>query len=443
MPHNLSQKARDERRWPDKLVDNRSPAQRDRDRVMYATAFRRLGGVTQVALTKDDGHLLHTRLTHSIKVAQVGTRIAQMLLASLADLDADSRRAYLRGGGLDPDVVEAACLAHDLGHPPFGHIAEHELHLAASKHGVDDGFEGNAQTFRILTFLAQALPSHNGLNLTRATLNAVAKYPWTWADRLPGQKWGTFDSELEDLKWARRGLSIAARERTIEAEIMDWADDVAYAVHDLEDFYRADFIPLDTLAGNPAAMEPLYERAAIRWWSETWGTKPSTDELTQAYVAAIESFPLRRRFSGTRLERNALRDYMSTLVGRYVRATALGPAGLAIERQARVEVALLKELTRTYVVENPALATVQYGQRQIIRTLFDIYFAALDPNSPDPDIFPARVRDEARKMAETNAKTPARARFVADTIASMTDAHAIKVHHRLTGWDPGGLADLT
>jgi dGTPase len=154
---------RTDRFHPDKAADNRLAFQRDRDRILYTTSFRRLARVTQV-VSADEGHVFHNRLTHSLQVAQVGRRIAEKLLE-------DNKKLGLASDAVlpDPDVVEAACLAHDIGHPPFGHVAERELDAIARKHGLTDGFEGNAQSFRIVTRLAMG-STPNGLNLTRATL---------------------------------------------------------------------------------------------------------------------------------------------------------------------------------------------------------------------------------------------------------------------------------
>jgi dGTPase len=155
------------------VPDWREPAERDCDRILYSSAFRRLTGVTQV-VAADEGHVFHNRLTHSLQVSQVARRLAERLIRK-------DKSLTLRVGGIDPDVAQAAGLAHDLGHPPFGHVAEDELdHLVSEVHAVPDGFEGNAQSFRIVNALAhRAPPPHPpGLNLTPATLNAILKYPW-------------------------------------------------------------------------------------------------------------------------------------------------------------------------------------------------------------------------------------------------------------------------
>ena len=174
-----------------------------------------------------------------MQVAQVGRSLAQRL-RKLSPQEVEDV------GGFDPDVVKAACLAHDIGHPPFGHIAEEELNdLAGQAFG---GFEGNAQSLRVITNLDSKSDRHRGLDLTRATLAALLKYPWQ-KDGNPKKpkKWGAYQTEVRDFNFARELNSPLPLQRTIEADLMDWADDVTYAVHDIEDFYRAGLIPMHLL----------------------------------------------------------------------------------------------------------------------------------------------------------------------------------------------------
>jgi dGTPase len=236
--------------------DYRTPAQRDRDRLLYSSAFRRLAEVTQV-VSPTAGYVFHNRLTHSQQVAQVGRRLAEKLNQAYS---AELRQCE---DAIDPDVVEAAGLAHDLGHPPFGHIAEDELNELSKEVG---GFEGNAQSFRIITKLALHSANHRGLDLTRATLAAVLKYPWfRGGNENKPNKWGAYESETRDFNFAN-ALLRNPRVRTIEADLMDWADDVTYSVHDLEDFYRAGRMPLHFLArvSDARERESFFENAFQR-----------------------------------------------------------------------------------------------------------------------------------------------------------------------------------
>ena len=411
----------------DKPPDSRSPFQRDRDRILYSTAFRRLGGVTQVVLA-GEGHLFHNRLTHSIKVAQVARRIAERLLAEPLDRE-----------HLDPDVVEAAALAHDLGHPPFGHVAEKELDRCLIAAGLRDGFEGNPQSFRILNRLALVLEELDGLNLTRATLSAVLKYPWLRRDG--ERKWGSYETERDVFEWVRTPTGLDPRERCLEAEIMDWADDITYAVHDVEDFFRSGFIPLGTLRSVDAGSqrERVLARTREKWDSQRFGAI-NEKELTTAIAATLDLFPLLGPYSGTRSERAAVRNFTATLIGQYVRATTVEGGRLAVVRSARVQVAVLKQLTWEYVIENPGLSTQQHGQRRIISDLFQAYSEAQERR--EFSIFPPRLQEEIRASAEASDATTG-SRLVADAIASMTEDQIIQVHGRLMGTDFGSVTDPT
>ena len=241
----------------DRPRDRRTEGQRDRDRVLYASAFRRLGGVTQVAAA-GERLVFHNRLTHTLEVAQIARRLAENTVKDQPD-----EVAAL--GGIDPDVVEASALAHDLGHPPFGHIAERVLDRLVREYGNSDGFEGNPQSFRIVTKLALRHQDFPGLNLTRATLNAILKYPWLrgTGGGLRELKWGAYSSESEEFEWARELGPADAK--SPEAELMDWADDIAYSVHDIDDFYRAGLIPLDRLLTDTDERDRFLTKALSRW----------------------------------------------------------------------------------------------------------------------------------------------------------------------------------
>ena len=179
----------------------RTEFQRDRDRVLYSDEFRRLSGVTQV-VSAVEGDVFHNRLTHSLKVAQVGRRMAESLLRESSE---DLVEAC---GGVDPDVVETAGLAHDLGHPPFGHGGKDVICGASRDRGLEEGFEGNPQSFRIVTRLAVRYADQvpPGLDLTRASLNAILKYPWLWErNGNRNRKW----EPIRRMRAALRGLATA------------------------------------------------------------------------------------------------------------------------------------------------------------------------------------------------------------------------------------------
>jgi dGTPase len=406
--------------------DNREAAQRDRDRILYTSAFQRLAEVTQV-LSPDEGHVFHNRLTHSLKVAQVARRLAELLK--------QSKGALSQGLNVDPDVAETAALSHDLGHPPFGHIAEEELDsFLVEDAKAPGGFDGNAQSFRIVNRLALRCGEYVGLNLTRATCNGILKYPWERAiDGKRHKKWGAYTQELDQFKWARRLSS--GDERSAEAEIMDWADDVTYAVHDVNDFYRAGLIPLDRLAVTARERQSFYDDVFQR------GDYPpySRPELEEAFEKFCSFLPFTEPYAGTNRHRSELRSLSAGMISMYVRGGLEIPNNQSGDRVLRVNpehekaVIMLKELTWHYVILRPSLATQQHGQRLVIQTLCSIFMdAALTKKRRV--LFPFAFQD---LLEQAGNNTPALARIVCDYIAGMTEKQAVALHLKLTGVSPG------
>jgi dGTPase len=369
-----------ERFYEDSPADNRTNGQRDRDRILYTSAFRRLAGVTQV-ISAHEGHVFHNRLTHSLEVAQLARRAAEKLLR-------EQPKVARSLGGVDPDVAEAAALAHDLGHPPFGHIAEEELDRLLVKDDVKDGFNGNAQSFRIVSRLALRRAHHPGLNLTRATLNGILKYPWSrGAGGEPSKKWGTYESDRDVFDWARKGQPGITR--SVEAELMDWADDVTYAVHDVEDFYRAGRIPLDKLKNDPRERDRFLSYAGSRYFGKDLPWKSVADGFTEL----VTSVPLNQPYSNTRNVRAGLRNVTGVLIGRYINSTELrqptsnDACPIYFQPVLKSEVWMWKQLTWYYVIERPSLATHQHGLRRVISCLYEIFRDAAA--SKNFSIFPA------------------------------------------------------
>ena len=425
---------RDERFYEkDRPPDQRKEGQRDRDRVLYTSALRRLAAITQV-VSPTEGSVFHNRLTHTLEVAQIGRRLAEYLCK-----DEDLVEAL---GGIDPERVEAAALAHDLGHPPFGHIAEKELDGLIVSRGVEDGFESNAQAFRIATKLAVRKEEFPGLNLTRATLNAVLKYPWLRENSGPKHdKWGVYSTEDQEFSWVKEPYSLK-NDRSPEAELMDWADDIAYAVHDLEDFYRAGLVPIDRLAKDMEELDAFLDHAVAR---QRGKTRYTDSELREAGFNAIGGFPISEPYQGRRSQRSLLRTYTSKLIGKYLRAiefveNADGRLQARISSDADKEVMMLKELTWRFVIQNPALETQQYGQRRVIKDLFHIFAdAAVSRGAPkNLGIFPVDYQEQLTVAGEEHE----RLRLISDFIASMTEQQAFVMHRRLTGVAPGSVTDI-
>ncbi len=430
----------------DRPEDQRDRAQRDRDRILYASTFRRLAGVTQVVAAAE-GHVFHNRLTHTLEVAQIGRRLAEKLLNA-----PHGRELAEAVGGVHPEVVEAAALAHDLGHPPFGHAAEEVLNGCVTDAGLPDGFEGNPQSFRIVTRSAIRSDRFQGLNLTRPTLNAILKYPWFRGGRgFKHRKYGVYDTDAKDFDWARKPYPGDQR-KSAEAELMDWADDIAYAVHDVEDFYRAGLIPLDRLAADDSEREQFYAGVRARWREDGIVSDHKNTDLVRAFEGIVGMMPILEPYQGTRFQRAELRGFTATLIGRYVRAIELRVPRTPDERRVEIriealrETTILKELTWHYVIRSPSLAAQQKGQRKVIAELFEIFFnACRSKRSQSRSILPVRYRDQLKhieRVGVTDEESSALcARLAADIVAEMTDEQTLYMHQRLTGASLGSILD--
>ncbi|MFE3139483.1 deoxyguanosinetriphosphate triphosphohydrolase [Streptomyces scopuliridis] len=426
-------------RWapePDKRP-GRTAFQRDRARVLHSSALRRLAGKTQVVTpgsrSQEWDASPRTRLTHSLECAQVGRELGAAL-------------------GCDPDLVEAACLSHDMGHPPFGHNGEQALNDFAADCG---GFEGNAQSLRLLTRIepkrfvrsetvtpathasATGDPSNSGLvsvglNLTRAALDAATKYPWPRGAHPtePGSaKFGVYEDDLPVFTWAREG---APADRTcFEAQVMDWSDDVAYCVHDFEDGLHAGHV-------DPAALSSASERSAI--WAVAIGRYVPAGTDPQELAAALDRLMAQEwwphSYDGSAVAQSWLKDATSQLIGRFCeaaeratrRAYGTGPltryaAELVVPREARHECAVLKAVADRYVMQRAEQEVLRADQRIVLAELAGA-LTARAPEGLDPQfraLFDAAHDDRARK------------RVIVDQIASLTDAAARSLHAGLTG----------
>lgn len=369
--------------------------------MLHSAALRRLAAKTQVVGVDEEPEdgVPRTRLTHSLECAQIGRELAARL-------------------GADPDMVDAACLAHDLGHPPFGHNGELALDLAASACG---GFEGNAQSLRELTRLETKVVGA-GLNLTRGTLDAACKYPWPRGER-DRVKYGVYTDDLPVFEWIRAGAP--ERVRSLEAQIMDWADDVAYSVHDLEDGVRAGLVDLSRLA------DPGERADLIAFARELYG---SGDEAALQRLRAEPWWPEAQGSPRTAREMASVKTLTSELIARLVRAAAAatrathgdGPlaryaANLIVPAQVRDECAVLKTITARWVMGRSGAADLQLRQRSLLTELTEAV-AAGAPETLEP------LLADAWEAAPDAA---GRQRAVVDQIARLTDLSAERWHARL------------
>ena len=390
--------------------DHRSDFDRDRARVQHSAALRRLADKTQVVGPRD-GDTPRTRLTHSLEVAQIARGIGSEL-------------------GLDPDLCEVAGLTHDIGHPPYGHNGERALNELAVDCG---GFEGNAQNLRILSKLEPKTLDDNGrsvgLNLTRAVLDASCKYPRTRTnpDGTHNRKYSAYDSEADVLAWLREGHDDDLP--PMEAQVMDWSDDIAYSVHDVEDAVVSGRMSF-TVLWDLVELASLAEKGSQAFGGTPDALLAAADRLRQLdVIGAAADF------------NHSLRGYVdlkrmtSELVGRYVGAavtatdeTAERPVGrqhgrLIVPDHAQAEVTLLKTVAVLYVMDKPVHQQRQERQRERIYRVHD-YLLAGAPGTLDP------MYRQWYEEAETHAQ---RQRVVIDQIASMTEARLERIAKRSAG----------
>ena len=411
----------DRARWfPENHSSRRSDFARDRARVLHCSALRRLAAKTQVLSPTAGYDFARNRLTHSLEVAQVGRELATSL-------------------GLDPDVVDTACLAHDLGHPPFGHNGERALNAWAADVG---GFEGNAQTLRLLTRLEPKVFGDDGraygLNLTRASLDASCKYPWpdtSAVDDPSGRaKFGFYQDDLDAFLWLREGAP--ERRRCIEAQVMDLSDDIAYSVHDFEDAIFNGYIDVASL-GARVNHDELVESMFV--WI---GGEIGHDELIAAFDRLDSLEPWIDRWDGGRRDQGRLKNLTSQLIGRFAAAATQatldavpdgvlrehGGTGLRrfaadviVPRGIQAEIAVLKGIVAAFVMSTNTRQPIYARQRSILTELAD----RLYKHGPD-DLDPGFAADWRQADSDVGRK-----RAVIDQVASLTDQSALSWHKRL------------
>ncbi|QIG41304.1 deoxyguanosinetriphosphate triphosphohydrolase [Microbacterium sp. 4R-513] len=399
---------------------------RDRARVLHSAALRRLAAKTQVLSPASPADFARNRLTHSLEVAQVGRELATALR-------------------LAPDVVDTACLSHDLGHPPFGHNGERALNDWAEDFG---GFEGNAQTLRILTRLEPKVVDDDGasfgLNLTRASLDATCKYPWTADHPLPDPggrlKFGVYPDDEHVFRWMRQDAP--GRVRCIEAEVMDLSDDIAYSVHDFEDAIVNGYL-------DPAFLADVRVHDKLLSGIQSWvGFDFARDELADALYRLMRMPEWITSYAGTRADHARLKNLTSDLIGRFARAATTATrdayalnvltryrAHVVVPRVVEAEMAVLKGIIGAVVVSMEGRKELYKEQRRVLKRLA----TALWERPEELDALYALDFETARTDA-------ARRRVVVDQVASLTDQLAIAWHGRLVGevdaesigvWAPG------
>ena len=398
--------AEDQQRFLDEPAKRpgRTEFMRDRARVIHSAALRRLAAKTQVAVPWEND-FQRTRLSHSLECAQIGRELGESL-------------------GADPDLLETACLSHDMGHPPFGHNGEEALAAAAQPCG---GFEGNAQSFRLLTRIeAKTLSPAGkslGLNLTRASLDAATKYPWARSEN--PRKYGVYDDDTEIFAWVRQGAP--AGRKCIEAQIMDWSDDCAYSVHDLEDAIFAGQVHVKNFEDD---FDTLYKEM-----TDSYGSDATKEEAAAALTRLQQLTCWPSNFDRTHRSLARLKDSTSQLIGRFVLSAELetrkihgdGPltrysANLEIPRESKVEVDFLKAIAGHYLI-SAAASQERYAKQQIIiHDLVQMLFAAA-PAELDP------IFEDDWKIATNDSE---RLRIVIDQIASLTDPGAYALHAHLS-----------
>lgn len=402
--------------------DYRTPFQIDRDRIIHSSEFRRLQGKTQVFLP-GEYDFYRTRLTHSIEVSQIGRSICSFLLSTHKDIFSNN---YF----IDSDLVESACLAHDLGHPPFGHAGERTLHRLMEPYG---GFEGNAQTLRLITeIFYRTDDSRRGMNPTRAFLDSILKYKSLFSqlenpenhfiyDYQKEYLDFTFDNKLDELKLLP-GEELN-RLRSIECQIMDWADDTAYAINDLVDSISGGFITIFKLLK----------------WRESHLNQIS--DLQLKYLDEIIEW----------MKKGNFKPKFGSQIGNFINACSIVESNselkidsnrynynLIIEKNFTEKVELYKKISADIVFKSSQLHQIEYKGDKMLSNIFkvleDNYITNIKPMKLLPDFSDRLIRIEKDPVT--------RARLVCDQLAGMTDSFAMRNYKRLFDEDYSSLTDF-
>ena len=399
--------------------EERTEFERDRSRIIHSAAFRRLQGKTQVFMV-GEGDFLRTRLTHSLEVAQIGKGLALRL-------------------GADPDLVEAVSLLHDIGHPPFGHAGEDELKTLMHRYG---GFEANAQNIRIIRKLERKSEDYDGLNLTRAVVDGQMKYKHQFDGC---RKKFIYKDDLELMRWAQDEAIGAVHggdtnSQSFECQIMDWADDVAYAVHDLEDSIHTGYIDGTIFHHNDSRSERAIDEIACKYRDYETNVRDIYSKLMAEIQSRFFGYETVRLRGDHKQQKASRKRLTSFLINRYIKGTKRSESGnsvkipvsrrylynLYIPVEHEIEVALINKLIWKHVIESPQIRTLEEKGKHIVRCLFLKFMRGSNADfllPQDWQIYlsgPANVNEKAIK-----------ARVVSDYISGMTDEFAQRLYSRL------------
>lgn len=407
--------------------DYRSCFQIDRDRVIHAHAFRKLQSKTQVFLS-GEYDFYRTRLTHSMEVAQIGRSICTWLMSRGAPLEPDFF--------IDSDLVEGVCLAHDLGHPPFGHSGERTLQELMLKHG---GFEGNAQTLHLITeTMFQNESGVRGMQPTRALMDGVLKYKRLYREHEhPPQNHFLYDPQVvyRDFVFGGttpeslvRGGEALNQFKSVECQIMDWADDAAYSVNDIVDGVRAGFLTMERIESWAAETGIDSERQG---WLDRLFAAMRGDRLEEEFSQKIGAF-----IKACRLRERAANNPMAARTNRYRFELVVAP-------EAQREAAFYKRMANDIIFESPQLQQMEHKARKI---LFELWDAAWR-NYVEPGAKGSRVirllPPRAGRLIDTEEAVAGKARRICDWLAGLTDGMIVRTYRRLHDPDFGSLRDLS
>lgn len=398
---------------------------------------------------------LHNRLTHSLKVEQVGQSLFTKLVVDYPSLANDA----------DPDAIAAACLAHDIGHPPFGHAGEQELDslVVCAKHrkeprsyaarvddpcsncALEDGFEGNAQSFRVISVLAihrDSEESPTGLDLTRASLQATSKYPWVrGAEGRKRSKWGAYDCDKKILEWSSGSDSSDSH---LSAQVMDWADDISYAVHDLEDFFRIGVIPIDDYRPNSQTLDQFLKYVQ---------SPGALGVLSRAVLDALDNlltyFPT-ARFSGRTTDMAILDRLRGRLLTQFISPTEIVDGQVKREEVQERLNEILKQFIWYHVIDEPHLSNIQAGQRRVLRDIFDALLPVAqkafgsgekEPNAQELRRLPFALNRAIGLGIEQDSRYTLSQKIhrgLLDYISGLSDSEAYALHAVLKGREVAG-----